>query len=218
MKTNVGDALIHTLKKSDLENLFSNSAEYALDQLLENDALKEIPVFSTIMSLIKVGIGIREQIFYKKLFKFLCSISDVSCEDRRRMIDRLENDTDFNQNVGEHIVLLLDRMDDLHKPSLMGRAFKAYLDGKISGKQLQQINFGIDRIFSYNLPELKKFYSKEFEDDRANANLEPIVVQNLGSCGFVDFSARTGGGVFCTKNELGRIFTSTILRGHSFIN
>lgn len=207
----VEQSLVKTLRESDLRKLSSDIGEFTLDLFLENEVAKSIPVFGTLQSLLKIGGSIRDYIFAKKLFKFLVSLSDISCRERQKLIEKLESDDNYNQNVGEQIILLLDRMDDIHKPELVAKAFRAYLEGKIDSIQLQRINFGIDRVFSCNLPELREYYLMDTPDDMAHDVLEPMVFQNLADSGFVNLTAGLGGGVGTAKNELGTLFVEYIL-------
>ncbi|KAA3626806.1 MAG: hypothetical protein DWQ09_14540 [Proteobacteria bacterium] len=73
------------------------------------------------------------------------------------MVERLEQDDAYSQNVGESIILLLDRMDDISKPKLVARAFKAFSTGAIDSTQLQRINYAIDKLLMVDIEKLVEF-------------------------------------------------------------
>ncbi|MDM8560668.1 hypothetical protein [Candidatus Parabeggiatoa sp. HSG14] len=205
-------SLVTTLKESDLKNVSAEMAEYFLDNMLENDVLKSIPVFRTLQSIYKSYRGIRDMLFVKKLCKFLFTIQEIPREERQEMINKLESDDNYKQKVGEQLIFLLDRMDDMDKPVLLAQAFIAYSKGLIDIIQLQRISFGIDHVFIYNLSELKRYYLMETDDNKSHDILEPMVFQNLANCGFVNLTTGYGSGVGIHKNELGKLFVEHILR------
>jgi hypothetical protein len=205
-------SLVTTLKESDLKNVPAEIAENVLDNMLENDVLKDIPVFGILQSIYKFYIGVRDTLFVRKLCKFLFTIQEVPREERQEMLNKLESDDNYKQKVGEQLLFLLDRMDDMYKPVLLAQAFIAYSKGLIDVIQLQRISFGIDRVFTYNLSELKRYYLMETDDNKSHDILEPMVFQNLANCGFVDLTTGFGGGVGIQKNDLGKLFVEHILQ------
>jgi hypothetical protein len=53
-----------------------------------------------------------------------------------------------------HLILLLDRLDDMDKADLIGRAFRALVLGKINQEQFSRLAAGIDRSHIADLREL----------------------------------------------------------------
>ena len=207
----IGKSLARTLRDSSLSELAQDAGEFGLDHVLENDALQSIPVIKTLRNLYKGGVSVRNYLFTKKLFRFLVSLKDISPAQRKKMLERLESDPKYNQKVGEQIILLLDRMDDLQKPRLMARVFRAYLEDRIDAVELQRMNFAIDRVFTANLLELRKYYNTETPDNMAHRDMDPVAFQNLANCGLLILTSGRGGGVGTGKNELGKKFVDLIL-------
>ncbi len=119
MASDVERSLVDTLRQSDLTNIAEDATEIALDQIVDEGLLQNIPVVSTLTRLIKTDVTIRDHQFAKKLLNFLSSLSDVPPEKRKEMIDRLEADPNYRQRVGDSIILLLERSKKmrLSKPS-----------------------------------------------------------------------------------------------------
>jgi hypothetical protein len=212
-KLNKGNELeqsIHrTLESSNLKDLLLNSGEFTFDLFIDSDVIKSIPVFNTIYGLFKVGLNIRDYIFVKKLYHFLYSFADVPHEERLSMLKRLENDTDFNQRVGEYLVLVIDRVDDYRKAALLSKAFKAYCSKKINSVQLLRLNQIIDRIFIPDFSELEKLY---FEDSRMiEENPNAIPELNFISLGLAYIRSGFGANNI-SISSLGKLFVETIVR------
>ena len=67
-------SLINEVVGDNLKDMIIDSAEIALDNFLEDGVLKEIPFFGSLYKGIKAIIGIKENIFAKKIYKFLIEI------------------------------------------------------------------------------------------------------------------------------------------------
>lgn len=168
-------SLVETLRNSDLANLSADLGEIAMDSALEEGVLKDIPVVSSLRSLWKAGVAVRDHLFLKKLVQFLAELHDIPSDERQRMIERLENDESYSQRVGEHIILLLDRLDHMRKPALLARAFRAYIKSEIGVQDLQRFLYVIDRVIYSDLT----FLGAYLEDEKVPA----AAIQGYVNCG-----------------------------------
>jgi len=157
----LGSAIEDSIELKDLRAIILDAGEVTIDSILENDALKSIPILGTIYNVYKTGIGIRDSILIKKILRFLKEISEIEQEDRISMIERLEHDPKFRNRVGEYTIMLLDRIDDYNKVQMVSKTFIAFCYGKINVVELLRINQVIDRIFMNDLSELKKLSTEE---------------------------------------------------------
>jgi hypothetical protein len=201
----LGQSLVTTLKHSDLKALASTAAELAIDSMLKDGLLKEIPVIRTLTNLTNIGLSVRDYVFTRKLLKFLASIGELKEDERQGLLARLEKDSKFQRTVGEHIILLLDRMDDLAKPTFMAKAFIAYCRGAIDFIQLQRLNNAIDKVLVCDLPQLKRF---SLDDDSEKFDVD--VEQNFVNSGLAYVQSGYGvGGVHPTG--LCKVFLKCVL-------
>lgn len=203
-------SLIETIGKSNLSDLALDTTEALLDQLLQGGLLRDIPFVGSLVNLTKAGVDISNYLFLRKTARFLYYLKDVPEEERRRFIVQLGVDEKFKKRVGENLFLLLHRLDDMQKPELLGRVFKAYMEGKIDNLTFQKLSAAVDRIRIYNVPYLLEFYSKppdpKEEDDEA--------LQDLAFCGLVTAPVVEGlvlGRVGYTSNNLGQLFIEIAL-------
>ncbi|MDH3474212.1 MAG: hypothetical protein OEM59_11020 [Rhodospirillales bacterium] len=153
----IGGSLVTTLAESDLASVLKDVGELTLDSVLEEGVLQDLPVVATLTGIWKTGRSIRELLFLKKLMSFLIELKNIDPGARTEMIKHLEEDECFTQRVGESVILLLERLDHLDKPTLVGRAFRAYCSGFIDAEQLQKMNQVIDRAFMPDLQQLERY-------------------------------------------------------------
>jgi len=133
----------------------------------------------------------------------------------------LSKDADYRQRVGENLLLLLNRVDDIKKPELIAKLFKAFVEGKIDDEKYQKIGIAIDRINIQNIPHLIKFYhdynGENFEILEERGNLIPDdALQDLVNCGLIDIRFNPNliidNGFNRSKVvDLGKIFVDIIL-------
>ena len=146
-------ALIDSMVSDQLVQLTSDAAETILDSIIGDGVLQNIPVFGAIYKVGKAGLGLREQIFAKKVFKFLIDIKDISPKERAEFINDLEENT--KQKSGETILMLLDRLDTLDKPPIIANLLKSKVKGHISIEKFLRLSSVVEKSF---LPDLKKLH------------------------------------------------------------
>lgn len=199
-------SLIDTLKESELTAIAADTVELGLDRIIDEGLLQDIPVVSTVINLVKAGANVRDYFFTKKLLKFLAAMSDLPKEERRKLVEKLEADGDYRQKVGENIILLLERMDDIHKPELMARAFKAYLSSMIDSVQLQRFNYAIDRLLMCDISKLP-----EFSQIESTESYDLIIGQNFLNAGLAYVGTGYGAGGI-GPNDICRLFVEHVLK------
>jgi len=153
---NLEQSLITTLRDSDLSAISIDLA----DGLLGDALLTDIPVIGTLRKLFKSAGNISTYLFTKKLILFLCELKDVPPAKRQEQVARMTESEEYAGQVGESVMLLLDRIDDMRKPKMVGKAFKAYLLGTINLDELRQLNRAIDLMDVNNISFLTDLYAK----------------------------------------------------------
>lgn len=152
----VAPALIELVTEKGVAETLIEGGEALLDSVTSNEALQNIPFLGSLVGLVKCGLGIREYLFIKKLAGFLSSLSSVSDEDREEFRKRVLHDELLREKVGETILLLLERTDDMEKPDLLGKAFAAFLSKAIDLDQFKRMATAIDRCLIVDLMRLKE--------------------------------------------------------------
>ncbi len=88
-------------------------AEVPLDQLLAEGMLRDIPVLGTAYRLARLALSIRDQIFLAKVARFLIPVKAIPDEEREAFARKLTEDRDTARKVGEAILLIIDKLDDM---------------------------------------------------------------------------------------------------------
>jgi hypothetical protein len=151
------NSLIDEVTGDNLGELLIEGAEITLDYFMEEGVLKEIPFFGTLYKGAKAVLGIRERIFAKKVFRFLIEIKDIPTKKRKDFINKLEMDNEFRQKVGEKLIFLLEQLDDIEKPKIIGKLFKAAINERISYEDFLRLSAIVQKAFLPDLNKLKSY-------------------------------------------------------------
>lgn len=201
----LGNSLTETIQGSDLPSVIEDLGEVAIDALIKDGVLKDVPIISTLHGLWKTGVTIRDHIFVQKLLKFLTELAEVPHAERVGMIERLAQESSYRERVGEEIILLLDKLDRLEKAKLVGRAFAAYCKGQINSEILERLITAIDRIALRDLPILKQFCGKP-------NSVKDIIAQNFVSAGLAYIPSAMASTEIRPNLDLCRVFIRYILK------
>lgn len=189
-------SLIKTICQPNLSSLSGDIAESLFDQLLEEGFIRDLPIVGSLANLARTGSTIREHLFLKKILRFLYQLKDLSFEKRYQFDKQLEANPELQQRVGENLILWLHRLDDMQKPNLLGRIFKAYINDQIDYKTYEKLAIAVDRIKMQSLAGLVEFYSKyngtNYNDLMEHPTLPHDVIQDLILCGLIDIRFMPG--------------------------
>jgi hypothetical protein len=163
---NFSNAVVTTVRSGDLGGLSKDYAEIALDSVLSEGLLRDLPIVKTLVAVGRIGLSINNQIFAKKLISFLCQLSELSPQVRAEMIDRLDKEEGFRQQVGDRLIEILDRVDSHAKPEMLAKAFRAYAAGQIDGDMLNRLNNAIEKLPHYEIKAVRLFHSATVEERR----------------------------------------------------
>ena len=106
--------------------------EIALDSVMKDGILKDIPVIGSIIGISKAAISIRDKLLVRKILDFLQELSDTTEEERKKFLQGFEDNPQEQRRVGENLMLLLDRLDDLGKPTMIAKLLKAYVRASVT--------------------------------------------------------------------------------------
>jgi hypothetical protein len=213
-------SLIATLAESDLSGIATDLCEVSIDVLLEDGVLKDIPIVGLLAKTYDAIRTISNRLFTKKVLGFLVHIQEVPIVQRKKQIAKLTVDSKYQQHVGENLLLLIDRLNDMSKPTLLSLAFKAYLEGRIDYPLFQRLAHALDALQMSCVDTLKSIYS----DDNPTARMRRLggvtlkpdpELQHLAFCGLLSFTWRELDSLELDRqnpfggyapNELGKVF------------
>jgi len=148
-KDNIQNSFNTTLTDSNLESLGIDISELAIDNILHDGLLKDIPIVGTIINLSKFGANIHDRLFLKKLLSFLNKIESIPSDKRKELICTIESSKKYRMKVGENLLYIIDTCEDYEISELIGFLFKAFVEEKItyddflkSASVLKKLNMG----------------------------------------------------------------------------
>lgn len=123
-------------------------SEIYIDDLIQNEALNEIPIIKTIVGFVKAGISINKFFFAKKLLSFIREFNTgkIDKEEKDKFLKKLQEDSKFRKKVTEQIMIYLDRFNDVSKALILANLFKAYVEEKISYAEFEFISISVERL------------------------------------------------------------------------
>jgi len=176
-------------KKNDrhfLEAALQN-IEAAVDTAVQNDAIAAIPVVGTAFKVCRGIDDVRSRVFAAKLAKFVSEPYLQTEEAKRKIKQKIAGSPDEATKIGETLFLVLDRLIDIDKPTILSKVYVAYLDDIVSAGELQRLAQAIDLAFGDDLKELLAAENLRFDDDfrpwigaLANSGLTISRVKALG--------------------------------------
>lgn len=197
MDNELDRTLKETLVKADLAGAILDLGEIGMDTLLQDGVWKEVPILKSVLAIGKTLGGVRDYFFAKRLLAFLKSFSELTAEERRDLVARLDRDEAFGHYAGERLLDLLSRLDDERKPELIAKALKRYAAGRVSASQLQRVYYAVERLHLCDLDELEKFCQAEGKPRLTDG--DPVSV-NFISAGLAYVASGYGaGGVHPTE-------------------
>ena len=211
--SNLGVSLIKSVTQSGAGEIARDVSEMALDSILDEGLLKDVPVFGLLAKFYAVAGTVRDHIFLKKVASFLfgTSLAPQGVKDKFR--ETLDADPGFCRKVGENLILLLERHDHFDKSLLLGRVFSEYLNNRINYEHFLRIASSIDRVPITDLNQLSSYkdrmdsYDGTSRGSFANA-LNADTCQSLYTSGLV-----TSGSAFETTyqpNEVMKLLVDLI--------
>jgi len=159
MTNSIGQNLLTVIKDKSLKEVSTNIFESILDTKISEGIIRDIPIISTIFGSYNAATTIQDKLFVRKLFAFLQELKDVPEDKRIDQIIKIEDDPKYKTKVGEKLLHIINKTDDIDKASLVGKFFKAFLENKFDYDKFISGVLCIDRT---PLPELLHFIKSDF--------------------------------------------------------
>lgn len=148
-------AVIDSGSKDNLLELISDAAEFGLDSVLESEELKQIPVIGSLARLAKIGASVRDRLYARKLLRFLREVSTVPPEERAKFAEGISSRGN-KERAGEALLLLIDRLDHMTKPEIVGRIVRSAMLGEIDYESSLRLSAMVERAYFSDLLLLPK--------------------------------------------------------------
>lgn len=181
-------------------------AELGLDSLIESEALKAIPVVASLLNMTKAIGGVRDWLFKRKVLRFLGSAAATPEAHAKFALEY--SDRKARRRVGEALLLLLDKADDMIKADMLGRLFARFVMAEIDEAIMMEAARRLSAIEIEDLHRLKGAGSVIGLDEDVRWRLSNAgIVRGLRDEG-AEYSAMTWRG--SSPTELGRLLLAVL--------
>lgn len=150
----ISEKLADTVSKTNSIELPAEILEFTVDQVINEGILKEIPFVGWLAKGVSVSRSISDRIFHHKILRFLVELENVSKGDRDKFRKRIELDEKYRRKVGEHLILLLNKIDAFEKTSLLAICFDHFLIGDIDYEYFVDLSNVIEKSTVSDLKSL----------------------------------------------------------------
>lgn len=218
MKTNKnppGTALVRTVVGRELGDVVFDAIEVALDQVLTDGVLKELPIIGTVVKLARARQSIAEELFLRMLLRFLRELQSIPAEERSMLLERYPDGSEEQRILGENLLLALERLDDVQKPTMLARFFVAFIEEKIDYATFSRLAQALERFNLALIPQLRWFYTREGPTIEMSEEIEhELSLAGLLTVGLAG-SGAVGGGAGYYQSSIGRLFLKFGLGVHT---
>ncbi len=126
------DTIVETIKSSELQSVTMDVAEIAIDGILDEGIIKDIPFVGSIYSFGKGIVNISDRLLLKKLMLFIYEIKDLKPEEREKQIQKIQTSSKYKSSIGEKLLMIIHKTNDSEKSSLIGKLFLHCLKNEIT--------------------------------------------------------------------------------------
>jgi hypothetical protein len=144
-----------------IADFLANLAEVGTDLIVENEALKELPVVEWGIKLLKAVDGVRSVFFARKIEKFIKEPTLIAAAEARKESGKVFADDEYAHEIGETLLMVLDKVTDLQKPVLLAKVYAAFLNEHIKLDMLRMLTHMIDIS---SILDLELFIKSRFRD------------------------------------------------------
>jgi hypothetical protein len=155
------DTLTETIKDDNFQGVITDLGETALDAVLDEGVLKEIPLIGSIFGLAKATMSIQDKLFTKKILTFLLQLKNTDPDSRKKQIEKIDSDPEYKTKVGEKLLYIIDKCEDNEKAIYLGQLFQCYIEEKINYEDFLRASKCIELTFLY---DLKRFIKDKWDN------------------------------------------------------
>jgi hypothetical protein len=140
-------------------------SEIYIDDLIQNETLKEIPIIKTVVGIINTGISINNFFFAKKLLSFIKEFNtgQINKKNKINFQKKILEDSKFRKKTTEHIMIYLDRFNDVNKALILANLFKSYVEEKISFEKFVFISVSLEKLHPHSYRFLSDLEKIDYE-------------------------------------------------------
>ncbi len=176
--------ILKLIPASEVRDIFCDLAEVALDSRLDDGVVKDIPVIGILANLGGAVLSVRDRIFLRKVARFLEASRELPPKTVDAFLASLESEK-VQEAVGEKLLLLIERQDDLDKAGILGEVFAHFVAGGIDREHFDMLAHAVTQAY---LGDLYRLWTYETRP----GDLDDALGQSLLAVGLVLLEVRIG--------------------------
>lgn len=199
-------------------DIIGDYLELGIDSILENEILKEIPIFKSLLSVGKISKNIRERNCLKNLAIFINELNsgNIDAEKLRLHQEELKRNSKKAEKELGRVLIILDQTIDNIKASILGKLYKAYINQVIDWDMFIEFSEITNRLYINDLKILALIYNGNMNDTSNRTDLYRVErLNSLGVIGLAPKSIVIGTGhsrqdSYITLNKIGKKYSDII--------
>lgn len=144
-QSSLSDDLAETASEIGNFELPAEVLEFSIDQVLDSGILKDVPFVGWIAKGLSLGRSVSDRILYNKIIRFIYALDELNSSPVKSFRDKLNKEPEYKRKVGEHLLLTLDKLNDLSKPEMVARCFDHFLTGDIDFDMFAEFSHAIEQ-------------------------------------------------------------------------
>lgn len=171
----------------DFSELIKPILDTGLDAILDNPAIKAVPIVKNISFAKDIIVCIRDRHFYKKSLKFFSELEKekVKPEEIEKRKRALEKNEKWIFDELEFLILTIERTDREEKTKIISQLYQDYLNGEIKKEEFDEYCTITERIFLGDIIQLREEW-----DDILKKNITIIPPLSKSDKDFVTVTAK----------------------------
>ena len=201
---------------SQIVDLAADLSEPALDLIIRNGLLREIPLIGVAVKLADASRSVSDRILLAKLIRFVRGLGDVSDAERTQFSYELKRDPEHRERVGQVILLAVDHCDDIEKAEVLARILRALVRKRIDVANFRRLISAVSSAHIQDLRELLDASNPSNADRSAlHQRLLPSGLARVSSSltGFNFDSSFSSVSIRLQLSELGEQFVVAVQEG-----
>lgn len=133
--------------------------EIALDSIIEDDLISEIPIVKTVATVYKIGAAIKERIILKNLLVFFKEFhsGDVEKKKLANFHHKLLSNENYRKKICEIIIIYNERFTETIKSKVVAQLLLSHINQELEFKNFNNLVMIVDSIHPEGIKELANF-------------------------------------------------------------
>ncbi len=155
-------------------------AEIALDEFLDNDVVRNIPIVKSIVGVVRGGMAVRELFLAKKILTFLkvFHTGKLDKQKKKQFLNKFNSDNRYKESVIEQVTILNDRFISVKKSEVLSNLLLAHINGKFDWEAFCQLGECLDdlhtrafEVLANSASSAEPFYFRTHEIEKDGAGV-----------------------------------------------